>query len=129
MIQEMSTPILELWEGLLVLPIVGSLDPRRGSEMTDALLRAVEKKRCRAVVIDLTGIDVMDTATANQFIKMVKSLRLLGAKAVVSGVSEHVAATLTDLRVSLGDVVAVRTLKDALLWFVHGAGGDPSGKP
>ena len=127
MIRELSTPILELWEGLLVLPIVGSMDSRRGGEMTDALLKAVELKRCRAVVIDLTGIDIMDTATADQFIKMVKAVRLLGAKAVISGVSQHVAEPLTQLGVSLGDAVAVRTLKDALLWFIHGAGENSTG--
>jgi rsbT co-antagonist protein RsbR len=127
MIQEMSTPILELWEGLLVLPVVGSMDSRRGSEMTESLLKAVEAKRCRAVVIDLTGIELMDTVTADQFIKMIKSVRLLGAKAIVSGISEHVAETLTHLGASLGDAVTVRTLKDALLWYIDGTGETATG--
>jgi anti-anti-sigma factor len=127
MIRELSTPILELWEGLLVMPIVGSMDSRRGSEMTASLLKAVEMHRCRAVVIDLTGIDVMDAATADQFIKMVKSLRLLGAQAIISGISEHVAETLVHLGASLGDAATVRTLKDALLWFIHGRGENATG--
>ena len=120
MIRELSTPILELWEGLLVLPVVGSMDSRRGYEMTESLLEALATKRCSAVVIDLTGIDTMDTAAANQFIKMFRSVRLLGAKPIISGISPHVAETLAYLGVSLGDALTVRTLKDALLWFIRG---------
>jgi rsbT co-antagonist protein RsbR len=128
MIRELSTPILELWEGLLVLPVVGSMDSRRGYEMTESLLEALATKRCSAVVIDLTGIDTMDTAAANQFIKMFRSVRLLGAKPIISGISPHVAETLAYLGVSLGDALTVRTLKDALLWFIRGDEKEATGK-
>ncbi len=122
-IRELSTPILELWDGLLVLPVVGSIDAKRGQEMTQTLLDVVAEKRCRTVIVDLTGIETMDGSTADQFIKLVRALRLLGANSVISGISLEVAATISELRLDLGDAVTVRTLRDGLLWFMENQAG------
>ena len=129
MISELSTPILEVWEGLVVLPVIGSMDSRRGREMVEALLNKVSEKKARGVIIDVTGLDVIDTATAAHFIGMVKAIRLLGAEAVISGISSSVAQTMGDLNVDLSEIVTLRSLKEGLSWFLKRIGGleQPSG--
>ncbi len=123
MISELSTPILEVWEGLVVLPVIGSMDSRRSHEMVEALLNKVSEKKARGVIIDVTGLDVIDTVTAAHFIGMVKAIRLLGAEAVVSGISSSVAQTMGELNVDLSEIVTVRSLKEGLSWFLKRLGG------
>ena len=82
--------------------------------MTDRLLTAVVQLRAHAVILDVTGLDVMDTKTADQFMKMAMAVRLLGAQAVVTGVSPDIAQTLTHIGVDLGAITTLRNLRDAL---------------
>ena len=117
-IEQLSTPILEIWEGILVLPVVGFVDTVRSSEMTDKLLEAVVTHRARGVLIDITGIDVLDTKTADHFIKMAKAVRLLGAESVVTGISPAIAQTLTHIDVDLTGLETLRSLRDGLVWFL-----------
>src|SRR5690242_14958839 len=72
-IRELSTPIMEVWEGILCLPVVGVMDSTRAADMTDALLRAVVASRARFTIIDITGIEAMDTSTADHFLRMAKA--------------------------------------------------------
>src|SRR5512133_539644 len=113
-IRDLSTPIIELWEDILTLPIVGIVDTQRSVEMTQRLLHRIVESRARCVIIDVTGVEVVDTMTANHFIKMVTSARLLGAYCVVTGISPNIAQTLTRIAVSFQEVPTLRSLKEGL---------------
>jgi rsbT co-antagonist protein RsbR len=113
-IVELSTPIIEIWEDVLVLPVVGTVDTRRSADMTERLLARIVEKESKSVIIDVTGVDVVDTMTADHFVRMIKATRLLGCHCVVTGVSPEVAHTLVRLGVNLGRVQTLRSLKDGL---------------
>lgn len=113
-IADLSTPIIEIWDDVLTLPIVGVVDSRRSIEMTERLLASIVAQRARCVIIDVTGVDIVDTMTADHFVRMIRSAELLGVHCVVCGISPHVAQTLTRIEVDLGGVETLRSLKDAL---------------
>jgi rsbT co-antagonist protein RsbR len=117
-IRELSTPIIEVWEGILCLPIVGVLDSVRSAEMTEALLSAIVEKRASCAIVDITGIQVMDTGTADHFMRMAKSVGLLGAECVLTGVNPNIAQTIVHMGVDLSDVLTYRSLRNALARFV-----------
>lgn len=118
-IQELSTPIIEVWASVLCVPIVGVLDSGRASEMTHALLNAVVEKKARFAIIDITGIDAMDTGATDHFLRMARAVRLLGADCVLSGLSPSVARTITHMGIELGGIESHRTLRDALQHYVR----------
>jgi len=117
-IRELSTPIMEVWDGILCLPVVGIMDSVRSADMTDALLRAVVATRARCTIIDITGIEVMDTGTADHFLRMAKAVQLLGAACVLTGLNPQIAQTLVHMGVELEGLVTHRSLRDALQHFV-----------
>jgi rsbT co-antagonist protein RsbR len=117
-IRELSTPIIELWEGVLCLPVVGIMDTARSTEMTNSLLEAIIQKKTRYTIIDITGIEVMDTRTVDHFMRMAKSIRLLGAECALTGISPHIAQTVVHMGLELDDVVTHRSLRDALAHYV-----------
>ena len=113
-LRELSTPIIEVWSGVLCLPVVGVVDSQRSAEMTEALLDKIYTQQARTAIVDITGIDVMDTKTADHFIKMARAVRLLGADCLISGINPGIAQTLTHIGVDLTGVRTVRNLRDAL---------------
>ena len=113
-IRELSTPVIEVWEGVLCLPIVGVLDTARSAEITEMLLRSVTDKRARCAIIDVTGIEVMDTATADHFLRMAKAVQLLGARCYLTGISPAIAQTMVHMGVNLLEIATHSTLRDAL---------------
>lgn len=113
-IAELSTPVVEIWDDILTLPIVGLVDTRRSVDMTERLLHAIVERQAKCVIIDITGVDMVDTATADHFVKMIRASSMLGAYCVVSGISPDVAQTLTRIGVELDGVRTLRSLKDAL---------------
>jgi rsbT co-antagonist protein RsbR len=117
-IRELSTPIMEVWEGILCLPVVGIMDSTRSADMTDALLRAVVATRARCTIIDITGIEAMDTSTADHFLRMAKAVQLLGAACVLTGLNPQIAQTLVHMDVALEGLITHRSLRDALQHFV-----------
>jgi rsbT co-antagonist protein RsbR len=117
-IRELSTPIIEVWQGVLCLPVVGVLDSARASEMTEDLLRAIVEKKARCAIIDITGIQVMDTGTADHFLRMARAVRLLGASCVLTGINPGIAQTIVHMGVDLGGVSTLRSLRHALQRFV-----------
>ena len=122
-ISELSTPIIEIWDDVLTLPIIGVVDTRRSLDMTERLLFQIAERRAQCVIIDITGVDVVDTMTADHFVKMIRAAGMLGAYCVVSGITPEVAQTLVRIGVELDGVRTVRNLKDALKrCFVHLAG-------
>lgn len=117
-IRELSTPILEVWEGVLCLPVVGVVDTMRGADMASQLLEAIVARRTRYAVVDITGIDVMDTATADHFVRLAASARLLGAECALTGMGPNIAQTLVHMGVDLAGLVTYRSLEDALASIV-----------
>ena len=113
-IRDLSTPIIEVWSGVLCLPVVGIVDSQRSAEMTQTLLETIVAKQARTAIVDITGIDVMDTKTADHFIKMAKAVRLLGAECIISGINPGIAQTLTHIGVDLSAMRTMRNLRDAL---------------
>ncbi|MBA3548678.1 MAG: STAS domain-containing protein [Nannocystis sp.] len=114
-IRELSTPILEIWDGIITLPIVGLLDSVRTAEVMDSLLQAVGRLRARYAILDLTGVEVVDTATASHLIGMIQALRLLGAEGVLTGIQPMIAQTIVSLGVDLTRVAVYARLRDALV--------------
>jgi len=117
-IRELSTPIIEVWEGILCLPVVGVLDTSRSVEMTEALMRSILDNKARCVIIDITGIDIMDTRTADHFIRMAKALKHLGTYCVLTGIKPVIAQTIVDMGIDMSDVATRRNLRDALQEYV-----------
>jgi rsbT co-antagonist protein RsbR len=113
-IRDLSTPIIEVWAGVLCLPVVGIVDSQRSADMTETLLETIISKQARTAIVDITGIDVMDTKTADHFIKMAKAVRLLGADCIISGINPGIAQTLTHIGVDLTGIRTLRSLRDAL---------------
>jgi rsbT co-antagonist protein RsbR len=117
-IRELSTPIIEVWAGVLCVPIVGVLDSSRASEMTASLLHAIVEKKAPLTIIDITGIDAMDTRATDHFLRMARAVRLLGAECVLSGLNPAVARTITHMGINLEGIRSHRTLRDALQSYV-----------
>jgi rsbT co-antagonist protein RsbR len=117
-IRDLSTPILEVWDGVLCLPVVGVMDTARSTEMTASLLQAVTAKGSHATIIDITGIDVMDTRTVDHFIRMARSVRLLGAECALTGMRPYIAQTVVQMGIDLANVVTYRSLREALQHYV-----------
>ena len=108
-IRELSTPVLKLRPGLLILPLIGIIDTDRARRFTASLLASIRNDRARIVIIDLTGVPAVDSAVANHLLMAAKAARLLGATAIITGLSTVNAETLARLGVDLGEV---RTLSD-----------------
>ncbi|PCC70816.1 anti-anti-sigma factor [Nannocystis exedens] len=113
-IARLSSPVLEVWDGVLAVPLIGGFNAERRSAVMEALLDAVSRQRARHVLLDLTGVDAIDTATADALIKLVHAVRLLGTHCIVSGITPEVAQALVGLGVDLSDLQTTRTLKTAL---------------
>ncbi len=120
-IRELSTPVIEVWAGVLCLPVVGVVDSLRSAEITERLLVAVVERRAKCAIIDITGIEVMDTGTADHFIRMTKAVRLLGARCILTGISPAIAQTIVHMGIEMEEVETRRTLRHALLDFVRDA--------
>ncbi|HVH45642.1 MAG TPA: STAS domain-containing protein [Labilithrix sp.] len=117
-IKELSTPIIEVWNGILCLPVVGVLDTARSAEMTEALLTSIVEKQAECAIIDITGIQIMDTGTADHFLRMARAVRLLGANCVLTGINPSIAQTIVHMGVDLGGIVTHRSLRNALQQFI-----------
>lgn len=113
-IADLSAPIIDVWDDVLALPIVGLVDTQRSVEVTERLLDRISKSSARSVIVDLTGVEVVDTMTANHLLQMVRAAGLLGAHCILSGISPQIAQTLVQLDVDLSEMRTVRNLKEAL---------------
>ena len=119
---ELSTPVIQVWDEILVLPLIGTIDTARAAQIMESLLEAVVKNRASVVIVDITGVPVVDTKVANHLIKTVQATRLLGAEAVVTGVSPHNAQTLVRLGVDL-TAITTRSSLQAGLRYAFGRTG------
>ena len=112
--RELSTPVLQLRERLLILPIIGVLDSERARQLTEQLLGAIRDNRAKVVVIDITGVATIDRTVANHLVQTVEASRLMGASTILTGLSSEIAQTLVDLDVDLGMMRTVGDLQGGL---------------
>ncbi|HPC32815.1 MAG TPA: PAS domain-containing protein [Syntrophales bacterium] len=112
-ISEISTPAIKLWEGIVILPVVGLVDSMRAQQMMDIMLNKIAETSCKVAILDIQGVPAVDTAVANHLIKIVKATRLMGCQAIISGISPIVAQTIVSLGIDMG-VKTNSTLNDAL---------------
>lgn len=122
---EMSTPVTPIWEGILLLPLVGILDSVRTQDIMDKTLGKIAETRARVFVMDISGVSAMDTAVANQLMKITKATQLMGCETIVSGLSPAIARTLVELGVSVGEVRTTATLRDSFELALKAVGLDP----
>jgi rsbT co-antagonist protein RsbR len=113
-IRELSTPVLQVRDRLLILPIIGAVDTPRARQLTEQLLGAIQANRARVVVIDITGVASVDETVANHLVQTVEAARLMGASAVITGLSSTIAQTIVDLGVDLGMLRTVGDLQGGL---------------
>ena len=113
-IQELSTPVLRLRNGLLLLPIIGMIDSDRARQVTEQLLNAIRDFRARVVVMDITGVAAVDSKVANHLIQTIDAARLLGTTVVITGVSPNIAQTIVTIGVDLSRIETVGDLQGGL---------------
>ena len=113
-IRELSTPVLQVRDRLLILPIIGVLDTQRARQLTEQLLSSIQANRAKVVVIDITGVVTIDLTVANHLVQTVKATRLMGATAIVTGLSSSIAQTLVDLGVDVSMIRSVGDLQGGL---------------
>lgn len=113
-LRETSTPITEIWDGVLTLPIIGTLDSNRTMLVMEALLNRIAKDRAMAVVMDLTGVHSVDSQVSHHMIQMVRAIQLMGAAAILTGIRPEIARAMTSLNIDLGNVITRASLSDGL---------------
>ena len=120
---EMATPVTKIWDGVLFAPIVGIIDSKRAVDIMEKTLTTIAEHRASTLVIDISGVAVVDTAVANHLIKITKAAVLMGCQSVISGISPAIAQTITELGVELGSVRTTSTIESALQEIVLKNGG------
>jgi rsbT co-antagonist protein RsbR len=111
---ELSTPVVQLWDQILALPLVGTLDSSRTQVVMESLLEKIVETGAAIAIIDITGVPTVDTLVAQHLLKTIAATRLMGADCVISGIRPQIAQTIVHLGVNLGDVITKATLADAL---------------
>ncbi|MBB4663576.1 rsbT co-antagonist protein RsbR [Conexibacter arvalis] len=113
-IRDLSTPVLQVRERLLILPIIGAIDSQRARQLTEQLLRGIRTNRAKVVVIDITGVPTIDQTVANHIVQTVEASRLMGASVIITGLSAEIAQTLVTIGVDLSKVNAVGDLQGGI---------------
>jgi rsbT co-antagonist protein RsbR len=111
---ELSTPVVKLWEGVLALPLIGTLDSARTQVVMETLLERIVETGSSTAIIDITGVPTVDTQTAQHLLKTVTAIRMMGAECIISGIRPQIAQTIVHLGVDLQGVTTKATLADAL---------------
>ncbi|AUX22434.1 anti-anti-sigma factor [Sorangium cellulosum] len=113
-IRQLSTPILQVWNGVLALPMIGVVDSARTAEVMDSLLQAIVRTGARFALLDLTGVEAVDTKTAGYLVELVRAIRLLGAEGIITGIRPSVAQTVVALGLDLAEVTTLSDLQAGL---------------
>jgi len=112
-ILELSTPVVQLWDGVLAVPLIGTLDSARTQMVMENLLQCIVETRSAIAIIDITGVPLVDTLVAQHLLKTMAAARLMGAECLISGIRPQIAQTIVHLGLELGDVTTKATLADA----------------
>jgi rsbT co-antagonist protein RsbR len=110
---ELSTPVVKLWDGILALPLIGTLDSARTQVVMETLLEAIVATNSQVAIIDITGVPTVDTVVAQHLLKTVTAARLMGADCIISGIRPQIAQTIVHLGINLLDITTKATLRDA----------------
>jgi anti-anti-sigma regulatory factor len=113
-IEELSTPVIQLWDGILALPLIGTIDSARAKQIMENLLSEIVNSKSSQVVIDITGVPIVDTGVASRLMRTVEAARLMGAECILTGISPIIAQTLVTIGVNLGSIQTRATLKNGL---------------
>jgi rsbT co-antagonist protein RsbR len=119
---ELSTPVVQLWEGILALPLIGTLDSARTSVVMESLLQAIVDTRSELAIIDITGVATVDTLVAQHLLKTVAAARLMGADCIISGIRPQIAQTMVHLQIDLSAVTTKATMAEALRFALKRTG-------
>jgi rsbT co-antagonist protein RsbR len=112
---ELSTPVVELWDRVLTLPLIGTLDSLRAQEVMESLLQAIVERQAEVVIVDITGAKTVDTQVAQHLLRTAAAVRLMGARCIISGISPKIAQTMVELGVDVGEVRTRSSLRSALM--------------
>lgn len=118
-ISELSTPVIQIWDNVLAMPLIGEIDTRRAKEIMESLLEKIMETKSSYVLVDITGVPIVDTGVAESLIKTVDAARLLGAKCLLTGIRPEVAQTIVLLGVDLGGMITKATLKGGLAYILQ----------
>ncbi len=121
-LMELSTPVVKLWDGILALPIIGTLDSARTQVVMENLLESIVATNSRYAIIDITGVPTVDTLVAQHLLKTITAARLMGAECIISGVRPQIAQTIVHLGINLEDVITKAKLSDALALALQRSG-------
>nr|WP_269140303.1 STAS domain-containing protein [Pectinatus sottacetonis] len=113
-IKEISTPALTLWDGVLVLPVIGIIDSLRAQHMMDTMLEKIMETAAKVIILDIQGVPAVDTAVANHLIKITKATSLMGCQCILSGISPAVAQAIVQLGIDMGNIKTNSSLKNSL---------------
>lgn len=113
---ELSSPVTKVWDNILILPVIGTLDSQRTQIMMENLLQKIVETGCTNAILDITGVPTVDTQVANHLLKTVTAARLLGADCIISGISPAIAQTIVHLGIDLSAIRTKATLQDAMLF-------------
>jgi rsbT co-antagonist protein RsbR len=119
---ELSTPVVKLWDGILALPLIGTLDSARTQVVMESLLNMIVETSSEVAIIDITGVPTVDTLVAQHLLKTVTAARLMGADCIISGIRPQIAQTIVHLGVNLADVVTKASLADAFAMALRKTG-------
>ncbi len=121
---EMSTPVTPIWEGILLLPLLGIVDSTRTQDIMSKTLSQIAATRAKVFVMDISGVGSMDTAVANQLIRITKATQLMGCETIISGVSPSIARTIVELGINIGEIRTTATLRDSFELALKVVGAD-----
>ena len=124
---ELSTPVVQLWEGILALPLIGTLDSARTQVVMESLLQKIVETGAAIAIIDITGVPTVDTLVAQHLLKTVAAARLMGADCIISGIRPQIAQTIVHLGVNLQNVITKATLADAFIIALSRTGKSVAG--
>ena len=113
-LMEMSTPVTALWDNILILPVIGIIDSKRSQDIMNAMLSKISATQSKIIILDISGVAVVDTAVASYLIKITKATNLMGCECLISGISPAIAQTIVELGIDVEDVQTTATLRDAL---------------
>jgi rsbT co-antagonist protein RsbR len=113
---ELSSPVSKVWDNILILPVIGTLDSQRTQVMMENLLQKIVDTGCTISILDITGVPTVDTQVANHLLKTVTAARLLGAECIISGISPAIAQTIVHLGIDLSTIRTKATLQDAMIF-------------
>jgi rsbT co-antagonist protein RsbR len=124
---EVATPVIQLWEGIVAVPLIGTLDSARSQVVMESLLEAIVAQRARYAILDITGVPTVDSLVAQHLMKTVAAARLMGAECIVSGIRPAIAQTIVHLGIDLGTIITRAGLADALAYALaqQGVGVSP----